>query len=257
MTVTLSTPWHDDDLNARLRKNPSFAVYRQAIGPDDEPIWPEHWNRDRLIARRREIGEVAYARAYRLVTVAEGNQLIPMNDIHFIDERPERDALGDTLLAIDLAATTNERSDQTAMVMLGRLVMGGSPVVICLDAVAGRWDLPTILDQLRQLDRHWRPDRILIETNGGFRHTGELIAADPQFLGRVDCEPASGAKVERIRVLGLHVRHGSIRFLRQGQDELIHQMTAFPHAEHDDVVDACATGAIRLIGTRGPRAISY
>lgn len=251
----LCTPWHDDDLNAGLKKNPSFAVYRKAIGPDDEPIWPEHWNRDRLTARRREIGEVAYARAYRLVTVAEGNQLIPMNDIHFIDERPGRDSLGETLLAIDLAATTNERSDQTAMVMLGRAVVGDGSVVVCLDAVAGRWDLPAILDQLRRIDRHWRPDRILIETNGGFRHTGELIAADPQFLGRVDCEPAKAAKADRVRVLGLHVRHGSIRFLRQGQDELIHQMTAFPHAEHDDVVDACATGAIRLIGTRAPRAI--
>src|SRR5947209_3751566 len=42
----LCTPWHADDLNARLKRNPAYAVFRRAVGPDLEPVWPEKWPRE-------------------------------------------------------------------------------------------------------------------------------------------------------------------------------------------------------------------
>ena len=45
---SLFTPWHGDDLNARLKKNPSFALFRRPIGPDFQPVWPAKWPRHRL-----------------------------------------------------------------------------------------------------------------------------------------------------------------------------------------------------------------
>src|SRR5262249_18465835 len=37
----LCTPWHPDDLNAELKQNPAFALFRRPVGDDLEPVWPE------------------------------------------------------------------------------------------------------------------------------------------------------------------------------------------------------------------------
>src|SRR5262249_54270866 len=67
----LFTPWHRDDLNAELKKNAAFALYRRPVGDGLEPVWPEKWPAERLAERRREIGAAAFARAYRLVDVPD------------------------------------------------------------------------------------------------------------------------------------------------------------------------------------------
>ena len=48
----LSTPWHAQDLNARLKANPSYNLFRHAIGPNLEPVWEEKWSSAALAARR-------------------------------------------------------------------------------------------------------------------------------------------------------------------------------------------------------------
>ena len=39
----LFTPWHLDDLNARLKRNSAYALFREAVGADFEPVWAEKW----------------------------------------------------------------------------------------------------------------------------------------------------------------------------------------------------------------------
>src|SRR5205085_11426649 len=57
----LCTPWHADDLNARLKKNPAFALFCRPVGADLEPIWHAKWSRERLRARKEEIGLASLA----------------------------------------------------------------------------------------------------------------------------------------------------------------------------------------------------
>src|SRR5262249_21708651 len=61
------TPWHHDDLNATLKGNAAYALFRRSVGDDLTPVWPEKWPRERLEERLREIGAVSFARGYRLV----------------------------------------------------------------------------------------------------------------------------------------------------------------------------------------------
>ena len=67
----LFTPWHVDDLNSNLKRNPAYAPFRRAVGENLEPVWPEKWPSERLEERRREIGTLSFARAYRLVCIPE------------------------------------------------------------------------------------------------------------------------------------------------------------------------------------------
>src|SRR5437899_1758278 len=55
----LFTPWHHEDLNAALKRNPAFALFRRAVGPNLEPVWPEKWPAEKLAQRRQEIGTLA------------------------------------------------------------------------------------------------------------------------------------------------------------------------------------------------------
>src|SRR5437762_5839694 len=57
----LFTPWHLDDLNALLKHNPVYALFRRPVGDDLEPVWPEKWTRERLAERRAEIGSLSFA----------------------------------------------------------------------------------------------------------------------------------------------------------------------------------------------------
>lgn len=53
----LCTPWHPDDLNARLKRNPAFALFRHAVGDDLAPVWEAKWPRMQFMSRiAREIG---------------------------------------------------------------------------------------------------------------------------------------------------------------------------------------------------------
>src|SRR5262245_11238808 len=79
----LFTPWHMDDLNSALKANPSYALFRQAVGDDLEPVWPEKWPRERLEERRAEIGTAAFARAYRLQHIPEEEIVIRPEWIRF------------------------------------------------------------------------------------------------------------------------------------------------------------------------------
>src|SRR5439155_5157016 len=88
----LFTPWHGDDLNARLKKNASFKLFRRAIGSDFEPVWPEKWGPERLRVRKEEIGSAAFARGYRLVPMAEEDTPIRAEWVRLWTDARRRDA---------------------------------------------------------------------------------------------------------------------------------------------------------------------
>jgi hypothetical protein len=65
----LFTPWHHDDLNSRLKKNGAYALFREPVGADLEPIWEAKWPAERLRERKAEIGSLSFARGYLLQPV--------------------------------------------------------------------------------------------------------------------------------------------------------------------------------------------
>jgi len=129
----LFTPWHTDDLNGRLKRNSAFGLFRRPIGNDLEPVWPEHWSRERLAERRRAIGEVAFARACRLQCIADDEVPIQANWMRFWVTPAEYEL---TVLAIDPAVSTKARADASALVVLGRATTNE---VHCLEAIAHRF----------------------------------------------------------------------------------------------------------------------
>jgi phage terminase large subunit-like protein len=245
----LFTPWHADDCNARLKKNTSFAHFRRAVGPDLEPVWPEKWPPEKLAERRQEIGAAAFARGYHLTPIAATEILIRPEWVQFWTEAPSTyDYL---ILSVDPAASAKATSDNTALVVLGRI----GNEVHCLASVARRVASPEMVALIAELDALWNPAVILFEANGPFQAMRDILVHKSAFGPKVLSVTQSKQKAARVSAFAVAVESGSFRLKADGtQDALFREMTTFPFGDRDDLLDAAATGtAYLLTGAREPR----
>jgi predicted phage terminase large subunit-like protein len=247
------TPWHRDDLNAELKKNQSYALFRRSVGDDLEPVWPEKWPRERLEERRREIGATAFARAYRLVCVPDDALAIRPETIRCWSGTHPYDR---KILAVDPATSTKPNADFSALVMFGQTE---AKQIHCLEAIARRLAAPALIELIADADRRWNPDMILFEGVGGFAALFDLMRFNSNFGGKLVKVDQHSSKESRVQALSVHVEQG--RFLLEGtggvvspgQQALFDEMTAFPVGEHDDLVDAAAMGVEFLMNRPSPR----
>jgi predicted phage terminase large subunit-like protein len=250
----LFTPWHVDDLNSHLKRNAAFAHFRRAIGEDLEPIWPEHWPRERLEQRRREIGELSFARAYRLVSLSDKELAIQAKWIQFWTEPTPNESV---VLAVDPAVSTAAQADASALVVLGRTAAND---IRCLEAISRRVSAPDLVTLIDEADRRWSPDAILFESNAGFAAVRDLLLRHARFGPKIHGIVQSRDKAARIRAFSVQVQNGKFHLrgavtggVAPGQQALFDEMTTFPGGEHDDLVDAAAFGAEWLLAHPQPR----
>jgi predicted phage terminase large subunit-like protein len=252
----LFTPWHADDLNAELKRGGAFQLFRRAVGDDFEPVWPERWSRERLEERRAEIGAASFARGYRLVPLTEDVVPIRASWVKFwTDDEPA----GRVVLAVDPAVSTNPAADQSALVVLGR---GADNRVRCLEAVGRRVPTPELVHLIDELDRRWKPEAILFESNAAFRGIKDLLVRHAGFGPKVKGVTQTRSKVARVGAFSVSVENGSFVLkgsevgdlgVAPGQQALFDEMTTFPAGEHDDLLDAAAMGTEYLLEAREPR----
>lgn len=253
----LSTPWHADDLNARLKRNPAFAVFRRAVGPNLEPVWPEKWPPGALAERLTEIGAAAFARGYRLLPIDEGEVFIRPEWVKFWTDELPRERFEAVVLAVDPAVTAKATADASALVVLGRVA--DSTEVRVLEAVGRRVAAPDLVRLIDDADRRWRPDVILFEANAAFAGLRDLMQRHARFGPRVRGEAQARHKAARVAAFAVPVQNGSVLLkgdgggVDAGQRELFDEATTFPFAAHDDLVDAAAAGAEWLLGRPEPR----
>jgi predicted phage terminase large subunit-like protein len=253
----LFTPWHPDDLNSRLKKNPAFAHFRRAIGADLSSVWPEKWSPQRLAERLAEIGAASFARGYRLVPIDESETAIRPEWVKLWQRELPREAFELVILSVDPAVSAKATADASALVVLGRVSDGNE--VRCLEAVARRLAAPELVNAIDDCNQRWRPDVILFESNAAFEAVRALLVRHARFGAKVKGETQSRSKEARIAAFSVPVQNGAFQLkgdadsVDAGQRELFEEMIAFPFGAHDDLLDAAATGTAYLLRRPDPR----
>lgn len=249
----LFTPWHADDLNNELKQNPEFAHFRRAVSDDLEPVWPERWSRERLEERRREIGSISFARGYRLTPLAVESSLIHADWIRLWQEAMPWERV---ILSIDPALSISERADASALVLLAKMA---DNTIRCIEAVARRVATPHLIMLIDEMDQRYHPDVILFEANAAFRGIHDLMVRHAGFGPKIKAITQVKDKATRVAAFSVAVENGTFQLRgRNGvvdpsQQALWDEMTMFPVAEHDDLLDAASTGTKYLLDYREPR----
>lgn len=187
----------------------------------------------------------------------EGEVAIRPEWVRFwFDELP-RDAFEAVVLAVDPAVTAKATADASALVTLGRVADTGE--VRVLEAVGVRVATPELVERIAAADRRWRPDAILFESNAAFAGIRDLLQRHARFGPRVQGKAQTRNKAVRVAAFAVPVQNGTVTLkggpagVDASQKALFDEMTAFPFAAHDDLVDAAAAGTDHLLTRTEPR----
>jgi len=64
--IVIGTPWTVDDIHAQLTANPDWMVWKKPAIINGKPLWPERWPVEKLMERKRGIGDMAFALQFML-----------------------------------------------------------------------------------------------------------------------------------------------------------------------------------------------
>lgn len=187
--AVIGTPQHLEDLYGRLEKNPEWFFKRYAAIDTDKAsptygkvLFPERYNEDLLNERRREIGEIRFAREFLGRPVSSGMSIFPDDLVRNSDvlqpllpfgpylsdgapARPWWVASGVTRFyaGVDIATSTNVGGDYFVIFVIGMDDFGRRYVVdIVREHGLGFKEQKALITDRCRL---WRTEMAIIESN--------------------------------------------------------------------------------------------
>ena len=118
--------------------------------------------------------------------------------------------------------------------------------LILLDSIKGRWEFPELRRRALANYKYWDPDTVLIEAKAaGLPLTYELRQMD---IPVVNFTPSKGNdKHVRVNSVAPLFESGMIWAPTQKfAEEVIEECAAFPHGDHDDLVDSMTQAVMRF-----------
>ena len=85
----IGTPFSYTDIYQQLGENEAYTVRTYpCLNALNEPLWPDRWNYDALMARKAEVGSLMFTREYMCVPISTGTSLF---NPEFLDHAKNKD----------------------------------------------------------------------------------------------------------------------------------------------------------------------
>ncbi|MBQ9346220.1 MAG: phage terminase large subunit, partial [Oscillibacter sp.] len=257
--ILVMTPWHEDDLAARILKTEENAWLLRlpveaeptADQPDPlgrkpgEPLCPELGKGEKWLEQFRRSylndpggGQRAWLALYLCRPRAEAGNLVRREWWRFYDTPP---ACPVQIISVDAAFKGGEQNDFVALTVWGK--QGEN--YFLLECVNRHLDFIGTLAAIREARKHFPAARaVLIEDKA---NGSAILSVLQREMFCVPVEPRGG-KASRVHAVSPAIESGHV-FLPQSapwREAFLDQWCAFPAAPHDDMVDASTQALLYL-----------
>ena len=239
--IVVGTILHNESFLAELinkGRHGWVTRFYQAIKKDGTALWPEQWSMDKLIQRKKEMGDYAFAQEYMNDPLPDEHRTFQKKWFKYYTELP-KDLI--YFMTVDPAIKIGDKNDYTAICICGVDYKEN----IYVAAYKRKRLLPKeTIDFMFEFYNRFHCQIIGIEEIGFqemLRHEFEDQRAERGMYPIV--KPLkSGGRRKGLRIEALQPRFESGKiFLREGMNELETELLRFPSPRcHDDLIDALA-----------------
>jgi predicted phage terminase large subunit-like protein len=241
--IVIATRWHQDDLPGWLLREhagdnwqvvslPAIAEPDDALGrPEGAPLWPSRFPLEALARIREAIGSTAWSALYQQRPVAAEGAIFRKDWLRTYTEQPECYRI---IFSLDTAFKTGESNDYSVIAVWGETKTG----FFLLDLVRERLDFPALKSRTIAKAAWWKPSCVLIEDLASGQSLVQTLKLETS-LPILPVKPL-GDKESRASAVSPSFESGRV-YLPQSAPwlaDFIDELTSFPAAPHDDMVDA-------------------
>ncbi len=251
--VLVMTRWSKKDLTGILMKNQKevkgdqWDVVEFPALMDHGPVWPEYWNQDELEKVKTTLPVGKWNAQWMQKPTSEEGALIK-REWWRKWEKDEPPDLHYVIQSYDTAFMKKETADFSAITTWGVFYPEeDKPAnLILLDCVKERYEFPELRRVALDQYKYWKPEMVIIEAKAsGLPLTYELRQMD---IPVQTFTPSKGNdKHVRVNTCAPLFESGMIWAPDQKfAEEVIEECAAFPHGDHDDLVDSMTMAVMRF-----------
>jgi|TARA_R110001583_G_scaffold24523_5_gene89554 predicted phage terminase large subunit-like protein len=256
--ILVMTRWSTKDLTGILLKKQGaikadewevveFPAILDEDSKNPKSVWPEYWNIEELEKVKATLPVAKWNAQWMQKPTSEEGALIKREWWRKWD-KDYVPPLQHVIQSYDTAFLKKETADFSAITTWGVFTPNddSGPNLILLDCIKGRWEFPELRRRALANYKYWDPETVLIEAKAaGLPLTYELRAMD---IPVVNFTPSKGNdKHARVNSVAPLFESGMIWAPTQKfADEVIEECAAFPHGDHDDLVDSMTQAVMRF-----------
>jgi predicted phage terminase large subunit-like protein len=251
------TRWSKKDLTGQVikadaqRDGEGWKVIEfPAIFEDGEPLWPEFWSKNELLALKNELPTGKWQAQYMQAPTSDVSAIIKREwwQIWEDDDPPSCEFV---IQSWDTAFLKTERSDYSACTTWGvfyrdNAVGVASANIILLNAFKRRMEFPELKQKAYEEWKEWEPDSLIVEAKA----SGAPLVFELRAMGIPVQEftPTKGNdKIARLNAVADIFASGKVWVPgTQWAEELVEEVASFPSGEHDDLVDSMSQALLRF-----------
>jgi len=252
--IVVMTRWSEKDLTGQLTRSMArdpLADQWEIVEfpmelPSGDACWPEYWSQADMVAVKASIPVSKWNAQYQQNPTGDETSILK-REWWNLWEKESVPALEYVIQSYDTAFSKKETADYSAITTWGVFFPNesGTPNLILLDSLKGRWDFPELKAKAYELYKFWDPETVIIEAKA----TGMPLTHELRNMGIpvVNFTPSRGNdKVSRVHSVAPLFESGMIWAPDQlWAEELIEECAAFPNGEYDDLVDSTTQALMR------------
>jgi predicted phage terminase large subunit-like protein len=252
--IVVMTRWSKLDLTGQIIdhmvKNDDADEWEVVEFPailNDEPLWPEFWPIEELLAKKASMDVRYWQAQYMQEPTSEEGALIKREwwQMWDKDDPPQCDFI---IMSLDAAQETNTRADYNALTTWGVFFNEEtkSHNIILLNAIKERLEFPDLKSMVLEQYKEWKPDSFIVEK----KSNGAALYQEMRRMGvpAMEFTPGKGQdKISRVNAVADLFASGIVWAPdRRWAFEVVEECNDFPAGKNDDLVDATTLALLRF-----------